>query len=87
VSVAPALGASAAAVKVVGVYLVRNEVDVIETNRRHHHFATGLDEAIVLDNGSTRRARLATPCSRGSTGCGRSTRTIAGSGTARRDPA
>jgi hypothetical protein len=39
-------------VKVVGVYLVRNEVDIIETNLRHH-LATVLDEAIVLDNGST----------------------------------
>jgi predicted O-methyltransferase YrrM len=39
-------------VKVVGVYLVRNEVDVIETNLRHH-FANVIDEAIVVDNGST----------------------------------
>ena len=38
--------------KVVGVYLVRNEVDIIETNLRHH-LTTVLDEAIVLDNGST----------------------------------
>ncbi|HEY6472532.1 MAG TPA: glycosyltransferase family 2 protein, partial [Acidimicrobiales bacterium] len=38
--------------KVVGLYVVRNEVDVIETNLRHH-LATVLDEAIVLDNGST----------------------------------
>ena len=39
-------------VKVVGVYLVRNEVDVIETNLLHH-FAEVIDEAIVMDNGST----------------------------------
>ena len=39
-------------VKVVGLYLVRNEVDIIEVNLRHH-FATGIDEAIVIDNGST----------------------------------
>lgn len=38
--------------KVVDLYLVRNEADVIETNLRHH-FATVIDEAIVLDNGST----------------------------------
>jgi Glycosyl transferase family 2/Methyltransferase domain len=38
-------------VKVVGLYLVRNEVDVIETNLRHH-FANVIDEAIVVDNGS-----------------------------------
>ncbi len=38
--------------KVVGLYLVRNEADVIETNLRHH-FASVIDEAIVLDNGST----------------------------------
>jgi hypothetical protein len=37
--------------KVVGLYMVRNEVDIIETNLRHH-LATVLDEAIVLDNGS-----------------------------------
>jgi hypothetical protein len=39
-------------VKVVGLYLVRNEVDIIETNLRHH-LTTVLDEAIVVDNGST----------------------------------
>ena len=39
-------------VKVVGLYLVRNEVDIMEVNLRHH-FATGIDEAIVIDNGST----------------------------------
>ncbi len=38
--------------KVVGLYLVRNEADVIETNLRHH-FTNVIDEAIVLDNGST----------------------------------
>ncbi|HEX4433498.1 MAG TPA: glycosyltransferase family 2 protein, partial [Acidimicrobiales bacterium] len=38
--------------KVVGVYLVRNEADVIETNLRHH-FETVLAEAIVVDNGSS----------------------------------
>jgi SAM-dependent methyltransferase len=39
-------------VKVVGLYLVRNEVDLIEVNLRHH-FATAIDEAIVIDNGSS----------------------------------
>ena len=39
-------------VKVVGLYLLRNEADIIETNLRHH-FAVGIDEAIVIDNGST----------------------------------
>lgn len=34
------------------MYLVRNEADVIETNLRHH-FEHVIDEAIVLDNGST----------------------------------
>ncbi len=38
--------------KVVGLFVVRNEVDIIETNLRHH-FANVIDEAIVLDNGST----------------------------------
>lgn len=38
--------------KVVGLYLVRNEVDLIELNLLHH-FATAIDEAIVIDNGST----------------------------------
>ncbi len=38
--------------KVVGLYLVRNEVDIIETNLRHH-LATVIDEAVVMDNGST----------------------------------
>jgi hypothetical protein len=39
-------------VKVVGLYLVRNEVDIIETNLRYH-LAGVIDEAIVIDNGST----------------------------------
>jgi Glycosyl transferase family 2/Methyltransferase domain len=39
-------------VKVVGLYLVRNEVDLIETNLRHH-FSCAIDEAIVIDNGSS----------------------------------
>jgi Glycosyl transferase family 2/Methyltransferase domain len=39
-------------VKAVGLYLVRNEVDLIETNLRHH-FARVIDEAIVIDNGSS----------------------------------
>ncbi len=39
-------------VKVVGLYLLRNEADIIETNLRHH-FAVLIDEAIVVDNGST----------------------------------
>ena len=39
-------------VKVVGLYLVRNEVDLIELNLLHH-FETAIDEAIVIDNGST----------------------------------
>lgn len=37
--------------KVVGLYLVRNEVDIVELNLRHH-FATVIDEAVVVDNGS-----------------------------------
>jgi hypothetical protein len=39
-------------VKVVGLYLVRNEVDIIETNLRYH-LAGVIDEANVIDNGST----------------------------------
>jgi hypothetical protein len=39
-------------VNVVGLYLVRNEVDIIETNLRYH-LAGVIDEAIVIDNGST----------------------------------
>jgi hypothetical protein len=39
-------------VKVVGLYLVRNEVDIIETNLRYH-LAGVIDEAIVIDNGAT----------------------------------
>jgi len=39
-------------VHVVGLYLLRNEADIIETNLRHH-FASVIDEAIVIDNGST----------------------------------
>jgi len=39
-------------VKVVGLYLIRNEVDLIETNLLHR-FDTAIDEAIVVDNGST----------------------------------
>ena len=39
-------------VKVVGLYLVRNEVDIIETNLRHH-LTPVIDEAIVIDNGSS----------------------------------
>lgn len=39
-------------VKVVGLYLLRNEADIIESNLRHH-FASVIDEAIVIDNGST----------------------------------
>ena len=39
-------------VNVVGLYLLRNEADIIETNLRHH-FASVIDEAIVIDNGST----------------------------------
>jgi hypothetical protein len=38
--------------QVYGLYLVRNEVDVIEVNLRHH-FATAIHHAIVVDNGST----------------------------------
>ena len=37
---------------VVGLYLLRNEADIIETNLRHH-FVSVIDEAIVIDNGST----------------------------------
>ena len=36
---------------VVGLYILRNEADIIETNLRHH-FASVIDEAIVIDNGS-----------------------------------
>ena len=39
-------------VKVVGLYLLRNEADIIESNLRHH-FVSVIDEAIVIDNGST----------------------------------
>ena len=39
-------------VKVVGRYLLRNEADIIESNLRHH-FVSAIDEAIVIDNGST----------------------------------
>jgi hypothetical protein len=38
--------------KTVGLFLIRNEVDLIEINLRHH-FATAIDEAIVVDNGSS----------------------------------
>jgi hypothetical protein len=38
--------------RVVGVYLVRNEIDIIELNLRYH-LANVLDDAIVVDNGST----------------------------------
>jgi hypothetical protein len=38
-------------VKVVGLYLVRNEVDIIEINLKHH-LADAIDEAVVVDNGS-----------------------------------
>ena len=34
-----------------GLYILRNEADIIETNLRHH-FASVIDEAIVIDNGS-----------------------------------
>jgi glycosyltransferase involved in cell wall biosynthesis len=39
-------------VRVVGLYLVRTDVDLIELNVSHH-LATAIDEAIVIDNGST----------------------------------
>jgi Glycosyl transferase family 2 len=39
-------------VKVVGLYIVRNEADIMETNLRYH-LAGVIDEAIVIDNGST----------------------------------
>ena len=38
--------------KVVGLYLVRNEIDIIELNLRYH-LGTVLDQAIVVDNGSS----------------------------------
>lgn len=37
---------------VVGLYVVRDEVDIIETNLRHHFESEAIDEAIVVDNGS-----------------------------------
>ena len=37
---------------VVGIYMVRNEVDIIETNLRHHLESEAIDEAIVVDNES-----------------------------------
>jgi hypothetical protein len=41
-------------VKVVGLYVVRNEEDLLEVNLRHH-FSSAIDAAIVIDNGSTDR--------------------------------
>lgn len=38
--------------KITGLYLVRNEVDILEVNLRHH-CSTALDDAIIIDNGST----------------------------------
>jgi hypothetical protein len=38
--------------KVIGLYLVRNEIDIIQLNLRYH-LATVLDWAIVVDNGSS----------------------------------
>src|ERR1700694_906639 len=38
--------------RVVGLSLVRNEIDIIELNLRYH-LANVLDDAIVVDNGST----------------------------------
>lgn len=38
--------------KIVGVYLVRNEADVIEANLRSH-LSTWIDSALVVDNGSS----------------------------------
>ena len=38
--------------KAVGLYLVRNEVDLIGANLRHH-LSRVVDEAIVIDNGSS----------------------------------
>ncbi len=39
--------------KVVGLCLARNEVDIIETNLRHHLTTGAVDEVLVIDNGST----------------------------------
>src|SRR5437763_2052549 len=44
----------AAPVKVVGLYVVRNEEDLLEVNLRHH-FSTAIDAAIAIDNGSSDR--------------------------------
>jgi hypothetical protein len=41
-------------VKLVGLYVVRNEEDLLEVNLRHH-FSTAIDAAIAIDNGSTDR--------------------------------
>jgi hypothetical protein len=42
-------------VKVVGLYVVRNEEDLLEVNLRYH-FSTAIDAAIVIDNGSDDRS-------------------------------
>jgi hypothetical protein len=42
-------------VKVVGLYVVRNEEDLLEINLRYH-FSTAIDAAIVIDNGSDDRS-------------------------------
>jgi hypothetical protein len=42
-------------VKVVGLYVVRNEDDLLEVNLRHH-FSTAIDAAIAIDNGSSDRS-------------------------------
>ncbi len=41
--------------KVVGLYVVRNEEDLLEVNLRYH-FSTAIDAAIVIDNGSDDRS-------------------------------
>ena len=38
--------------EVVGLYLVRNEADLIEVNLRHH-LSTLIDRAVLVDDGST----------------------------------
>lgn len=38
--------------QIVGIFLVRNESDVLEVNLRHH-LSTLIDRAVVVDNGST----------------------------------
>ena len=47
--------------KLVGVMMVRNEADVIGINLRHH-FDQGVDEFLVVDNGSSRGLGIGWRC-------------------------